>query len=321
MLPTFSPEVRETHDARPFVVAVDSETTDADIRPLPGPLFHLGGIIQCEPLGFPVAVRLVSETGSRTAGTRCGESYSFDTLAPAGYEVYAETLDHQEAGFIELFVDRDSESGSVRAGRVPRVEAQYQRLGAGSMPTPSLTLLGRLQDLAETAADAELKLPQTLVKWNWEMRAKTGPNDYVDSIASFSGGSRRPWRPERSSDGCDLVISGFSTMLRVVVADTAGRIARNGAGGGRRRSRGSRSSYGRWRKRRGARCEGRCNFSPDVNGQFRFDGLPPGDYRLVASYDLTEVDEESIEAAQALVVHVDKSATVSADLAPWLAPY
>ena len=59
----------------------------------------------------------------------------------------------------------------------------------------------------------------------------------------------------------------------------------------------------------------------DVNGQFQFDGLPPGDYRIVASYDLTEVDEESIELARAVAVHVEKSQTAPADLAPWLAPY
>ena len=58
----------------------------------------------------------------------------------------------------------------------------------------------------------------------------------------------------------------------------------------------------------------------DVNGQFDFKSLPPGDYRLVATFDLSEADEESMDVARAITVHVDASQTATAPLIPWVAP-
>lgn len=47
LLPTFGPETMETREARLHEVRVDEETAYADVRPAPGRLFHLGGVIAC----------------------------------------------------------------------------------------------------------------------------------------------------------------------------------------------------------------------------------------------------------------------------------
>jgi hypothetical protein len=320
MPPTFSPEARESSESRAYIVAVDSETSDADIRPIPGPLFHLGGIIQCEPMGFPVIVRLVSETGSRTAGTKCGSDYSFQGLAPANYEIYAQTEGGAAAGFVELFLDHDSESGGVRASPAPRVDVQFQLAGGGSVSGSSVTLIARHPDLADTGPEIEIKPPQTMLPGHWEMGAKTGPGAYVESITNYGGGSRRGVRLERSSEWFEVFIGAYIQMLQVVIAQNAGHVtgtvqADKTAVAG--------IPVFLWPVAEQARrsLRGPVQALSDVNGQFRFDGLPPGDYRLVASYDLSDIDEESIELAKAVVVHVDQSQTANADLAPWLAPY
>jgi len=57
-----------------------------------------------------------------------------------------------------------------------------------------------------------------------------------------------------------------------------------------------------------------------VNGRLQFGSLPPGDYRMMATFDLSEVDEESMEVARAVTVHVEPSQTATVALTPWVAP-
>ena len=58
----------------------------------------------------------------------------------------------------------------------------------------------------------------------------------------------------------------------------------------------------------------------DTEGRFRFDSLPPGDYRLLASFDVYEIDEEVIELSGAVVVHAEASQTVTIEAPVWIAP-
>jgi len=58
----------------------------------------------------------------------------------------------------------------------------------------------------------------------------------------------------------------------------------------------------------------------DTEGRFRFDSLPPGDYRLLASFDVNEIDEELMEVSKAVVVHAEASQTATIELPVWVAP-
>ena len=58
----------------------------------------------------------------------------------------------------------------------------------------------------------------------------------------------------------------------------------------------------------------------DADGHYQLDGLPPGDYRLLSTFDISEVDEEVLDEAQAITVKVEASQKSSLDLAVWVAP-
>ena len=58
----------------------------------------------------------------------------------------------------------------------------------------------------------------------------------------------------------------------------------------------------------------------DASGYYQFSGLPPGDYRVLASFDLSEVDEEILDAARAPVTRLDAGQRITADLPLWIAP-
>jgi len=59
----------------------------------------------------------------------------------------------------------------------------------------------------------------------------------------------------------------------------------------------------------------------DTDGRFRFDSLPPGDYRILASFDVNEIDEELMETSHAVVVHAGASQTATIELPVWMAPW
>ena len=58
----------------------------------------------------------------------------------------------------------------------------------------------------------------------------------------------------------------------------------------------------------------------DTTGQFHFESLPPGDYRMLASFDVDELDDDLLGLSRAVLVHCEAGQTVTMDLPVWVAP-
>lgn len=321
-LPTFGPQARESRDARVHQVTVDADTTDADVNPDPGALFHLGSTIACDVQG-PVVVTLSSETGRRRMQSMCPVgSYLFEGLAPAVYEVFATLPDGSASGFIELFVDRDNDTATVQITRPPTVDTEVRRAGSNTPADIQIVLSGRRQDLSETEPWQEITRPRTtLAPGQWGFRARAPSGQYVESIINLFGQPRRPSRIERPSDWYEAFIQARTgSRIRITVSDQAGQIA------GRVMAE-SKPAPGApvflWPVADSARRSlgGPLQTLSDTEGRFRFDSLPPGDYRLLASFDVNEIDEELLEASRAAVVHADALQTANTELTVWVAPW
>lgn len=319
-LPTFGLAGREAHEARLHSVTVDADTTDADVDPEPGALFHLGGRITCDTEG-PVVVTLSSEIGRRRTEAVCPGRYRFEGVAPGVYEIFATLPDGSAAGFIELFLGQDSDSNNVTLLRVPTVDIDIRRPGSQSPADIPVTLLGRRQDLSEIEPAHEIQGPHAkLTPGHWEFRAQVPLGQFVESISVTPGVFRRPLTPERASDWFPGFIEprGFSRIVVVVSSRTgqlAGRVLSDGqplAG----------APVFLWPLAEQARRSlgGAVETLSSGDGSYFFDSLPPGDYRILASFDVYEVDQELLDQSQAPVVHVDASQTANIDLILWVAP-
>jgi hypothetical protein len=317
ILPTFGPQSREVRDARAHEVRLDDDTPDADVHPEFGALFRLSGPVQC--VEGRVKVTLTSETIHRTTEVSCGAIYAFFELSPAIYEVSAENLTHAESGYLEQFFDRTTTSAAVKLMRPAEVEFVFRRAGATSRFDGPVTVTGRRQDLYEAEAEKEIQTPvATLLAGHWEMSAQAGPDKYIASIASPYGGGRE--QPERSVEWFDVYLQ-FQGRHQVIVtvgdkaAQIAGSVTRDAKGvpgapvflwpvaeSGRRSLKGYRMVLA------------------DTDGKYQFDGLPPGDYRMLATFDFTEVDEGSMDEGLAVTVRAEASRKTGADLVLWVAP-
>jgi hypothetical protein len=204
----------------------------------------------------------------------------------------------------------------------PTVSIEVRRAGTNAVADIPLTLTGRRQDLSEAEAEREIARPRTtLAPGHWELRAHPPAGQYVESIASLSAAPRRPWKAERASDWFEVFIETRSSpRIRITVSDQAGQIAGKVMAD-------SKPVPGApvflWPVADSARrsLSGPLQGLSDTEGRFRFDSLPPGDYRMLASFDVNEIDEELIEASHAVIVHAEASQTANVELTVWIAPY
>lgn len=320
-LPTFGPESRETRDARVHEVRVDGETTDADVRPEPGNLFRFSGKVLCDRTdGPPVTVTLSSETGRRSTQVGCNQRYVFEDLAPAVYEIFA--TDGTDSSFAEYFIDHESAIGNLQLTPPPQVDFDLRRPGSSGQFNGTVALKGRRQDLAQTDAEHDIPTSRTsLPPGHWEFYARAGSDYFIESISNARPEPRRPSRivakPEEWSDV--FIQMRAPALIRITVSDQAGIIA------------GTVKTEGKaivgipvflWPMEEAARrsLHGPQQVLTDTEGRFAFRGLPPGDYRLLATFDITEVDEEAMQAAQAVVARAVAAQSSMVELTPWLMP-
>jgi protocatechuate 3,4-dioxygenase beta subunit len=322
-LPTFGPESRDAVQSRIHIAAADIDTSDADIRPAAGDLFRLSGTVQCPSIySAPVTITLSTETGRQTKQADCAPAqFQFDGLAPAVYEIFATSRTGSEAGYTELYLEKDNDSGGVRMQRLPEVNWEFRRDGAPLLPMPSITLSGRREDLSNLDEARAIPIPKApIAPGNWEISATPGSGQYIESIANTFNRRRRAWKVDLSADAYDVYIeAGYSGRLVVSISDKAaqitGAVTNEGAPVAGAPvflwpvSEQARRSLRGWR-----------SMLTTADGKFHFDGLPPGDYRMLATFDMSEVDADTMEEARAVTAHTAASQTKTIDLALWSAP-
>jgi hypothetical protein len=323
-LPTFGNVAREVREARVYQVTYDNDTADADISPETGALFRISGVITCGAVG-PLVVTLSSETGRRRMQTECPATYQalyqFEGLARGVHEVFAEVQGGVAAGFTELYLDHDMNGVNLQVTPTSAAEFEVRRASSYAQLNIPITVFGRRQDLAEVETEQEIKLPRaTLSPGHWEMRAVVAPGQYVESIEAQRGSPRRTWSVEHPPDWFEVYIDSRYNRIRISVSDQAGTITGKVTADGKPAPG---APVFLWPVAESARrsLNGFLQTLTDTEGRFRFDSLPPGDYRALASFDVNEIDQDLVELSQAAVVHSNASQTATVDLTVWVAPW
>lgn len=319
-LPTFGREGRDLSESHIHAVRLDEDTPDADVRPFPGRLFRLRGHIQCEPSPIPILVTLSSEIGRKTLHTTCMQPYTFEGLAPAMYEIFAQKqIPDGDSGFMEIQLDHNSDNGDMPIGPPARVEFVVRRAGGSTDRTP-VKIVGHRQDLSESGEDQEIPMRATLAPGHWELNAIAPEGTYIQSMTNAASLRRAQSNVVPPDDWFDLFFdSRGSSLVTITISDQTakmdGTVTKDGQ-----------SVPGApvflWPVAESARrsLHGFRETITDTDGHFGFTGLPPGDYRLLATFDMTMIDEEKLDQAHAITVHVDAGSAPQAELALWIAP-
>ena len=326
LLPTFGPLSRETRDARIQTVNLDEEAQDANVQPEQGSLFRLSGKVLCDRTSDPpamVTVTLSSETGKRSTRVVCGSlaPYVMEGLAPGPYEILASYEDLGGFGFVELSLDHDSELGNVQLMKAPLVDFEFRNAGDKSVVSAPITVMGRRDDLSGNDLPVKIATPRaTMAPGHWEMNAITPPGQYVQSIVNQFRQPVRPWRVERPAEWQDVFVEQRApARIQVLVSDQAGRISGTVTAAGASIPA---APVFLWPVAEAAMRSlgGTHQILADTQGHFEFASLPPGDYRVLATFDYSQVDLDIFEEAHAPSIKVAAAQNAAIELPLWVAP-
>lgn len=311
-LPTFSKETLRVEEGGLIQVFLDDDARNVDVRPVPGKLFTVSGSVtpRALPVG-PITVTLASDMGRQT--TR-GSAFQFQGLPPGQYEVYAEAQEDPTVGAkFQSGYTRVSVGGNTSVHILLSMsETRFDCTPAPGDGNP-MQIMARRLDLAGTGPAVTLKLQDNraaLALGRWELMMLPPSGYYVSAIA---GNSQPPGRTGRPDAWNETEIRSFSSL----------RFALSAGGGGLR---GVVKAAGEpvpgapvyleaydptYRKR----LTDLRVIRTDMRGEYRFDGLAPGTYRVLATFEYQTPDSAVMEIAAATSVRIEAHGNVQADLA------
>ncbi|MEP7363162.1 MAG: carboxypeptidase-like regulatory domain-containing protein [Acidobacteriota bacterium] len=312
LLPTYHPYTSTfLRDARVVFADLDADTPDIDIQPVSGRLATL--TVKVQTCIGAAQVTLSSDTGRRQAIALCNIGpIVFENLAPGEYEVLAEGQSDRQpvAAFQSFVLDNNREIGLSLLG-LPDLALRLE--GAAGLTLRDIGLTVRRRDVAgfgpELTVDAaRASLPPGL----WQIAVLPPASHYVSDIKTELGGYRRSTR-EAHPDWFELYLDGGYVRAVITLsaqpAQLTGRVLLSGQPAiaapvyllpstqpTRRRMNGLHVAYA------------------DTNGNYSFSGLAPGNYLFLSSFDISEVTEETMAAAQARTITLDEGRTLNQDL-------
>jgi hypothetical protein len=310
-LPTFSRQTLRVEDARPVVVYLDEDATDGDVRPTAGNLFNLSGSVALpnQP-AYTVVVTLASDIG-RTVSN--GPAFHFPALAPGRYEIYAEAKAGSRVmgGYTEVLVERNMADFALPMNEVR--ESQFVIEGAGAAVSASGLL--RRKDLAGVGPAEPLIIMNGVGRaqispGRWEFLA-TPPDGYY--VSHFSGSRNNTARPDGWNDIAAGGIVGASGRYTITLSGSPGGIH------GIVKSSGEPAASApvfleTWDPVTRARLLDLRETRADIRGNYRFESLAPGDYRIMSTYDYIAPDSGAFDAARARQVGIESSTNLQVDL-------
>lgn len=301
-LATFSKQTLRVEEAVPVQAFLEEDSKGVDIRPVSGKLFTLtGSAVPSPESAGPVHVTLASDMGrQRTIGPK----FEFKSLPPGRYELYAEvTSPVFQAAYVNLTIQRDTIHGMFLQ---PVRETRFDFTPA----VQGTEVLARRIDHAGVHESEALKLKNNTVllgPGRWQFLVTPPVGHYVSGFSSPFGATKT--RP----DGWNDALLSSVTVLRVTLATGSGSVS------------GSVKSAGEsvagapvfvepydpnTRQRLGEPRIART----DLQGTYRFDGLAPGSYRILSTFEYYAPDAGVMDVPEARTLRIDAQTSAQTPL-------
>ena len=305
-VPTYTKETLVMRDSRTVQVFPDEDVGGIDIRPMVGQLLTLDVAIDPCPDPVPKKLTLAGELGRRTVQTACG--FRFDSLIPGPYEVYAESEEVPGllpvlGAYMELRLLKDSKVSLVMREVRPTVIGTSPDVKGGQV-----TL--RRKDLAGVGPLLTLP-PNTdrimLTPSRWETILQP-PSGYY--VSNFYPVNRRNPRPDSWNE---FLIGAYSSAVRFALtcgpAELHGLVKSSGdpvVGAPVFLEGFDPMTRQRVTELRVVRTDG--------HGMYRFQGLAPGTYRVLSTFEFQSPDAETMEMVAAPTLKVEAHSDQQYDL-------
>jgi Carboxypeptidase regulatory-like domain len=313
--PTFAHETELPDQARIVDVEMEQEFREVKLRALPGQLYSLTVVANTlEPLDAPTTLTLASEMGRQVAK---GPAHTFTGLPRGDYDLMAEAPSDSpplmQGAYQRISLGKDA-SIVLTLRKVEPVSFSFDSLPAQLVDDGTVKVLGRRKDLAGAHDTQVIKLADrraVLAVGPWEFAIAPLDGYYVTGFMGSSG-----YRPRKRYDGWNEAIvlpkpsagwarfafsSGPGT-IHGIVKDAGDPVA------------GAPVFIESMDLEPERRITDAYATTTDVQGRYRFSGLPPGRYRVLSSFEYQMPDSQTMTDARAKELLIGAHTDTALDL-------
>jgi len=300
LLPTFHKETMAVDQSMTVDVDLDQQADDTDVRPFPGKLFRVSGKVVAGPPVPPVTVSLISDVGrvqTKTAGT-----FVFEQVAPGNYQLIADGDDPYGRGklgaYQEFYVDIDKEV-QLPLNSFRETEFRMQDEKGNRVDPDTARITARRKDLDGGGRAEVLKLVNN--------RASLGPGRWEMTVAPPPGyyAVEQGWT--------EVMLHGFDAVTFKLSSHPAS-IHGLVSGPGHDPAPGAPVYLEAFDKDSQKRVGELRTTRTDVRGQYHFNGLAPGLYRILGTFEYEKPDSDSMGAAGARSLNLPEGTDTAQDL-------
>jgi len=314
-LPTFAKETLTLEQAFPFQVEMDRDVERADVRPIMGRLFTFTVGVTTVPPGLPVTITFASDMGRETV--QAG-SHTFGPMPAGTYEIYSQAPLDRRPGFQEDYrkvnVNRNDSIGVVTR-EAPDAQVSF---AGGPGDIGAIQVLARRHDLAGPGPTEVLRLNDGRVHLGlgpWQLAIQPNPGFVV---SGFSGPGYQ--RPDGRSDGWNDIVVGISPpAIKFTLSSNPGAVHGTVKAGGEPAI-GAPVFLEPVDLDPARRLSDTFVTRTDLQGQYQFSGLTPGNYRLLASFEYSAPDPVAMSSARTTQVRIELAKDTQQDLDLYVIP-
>jgi hypothetical protein len=307
-LPTYAREAGEMRDAVRVDLLPEQQMDHVDVRPAPGRLFSVVVGASGFTPGAEITITMAGDTGRKSVKA---DKYRFTGLTAGEYDFYAEAPvgDGVETAYQRINVSSNLTKDPTKDPAVALVASPAGSLDVYGLPNVDASKLWiRRKDLAGVGAAKQLPLSRNraaIPAGRWELFLEPPAGAYASSF--YGGAILRPYRMR--ADGWNEGVAVERRPMTFQLASGAGSVRGMVKSGGEFAA-GAPVYLEGWDPEAKQRVGDLRSVRTDARGQFRFEGLAPGSYRVLATFEYLNPDVETMgAAAQEIIVaaHAEKA--------------
>jgi hypothetical protein len=319
-LPTFYRETARVDEAGTVDTMLDQDTASVRVRPFPGRLFTISGVVMTNPQGSAATVTLVSDVSRETITTT--GPFQFFSKAPGPYEILAEQLPDRRGGplgaYVPLALEHDMTGMRINLLPMAGVSFYFQSTQGGPvMDTSAIKVLYRRVDLAGEGAVETLRLTNggaSLIQGRWQLML--APSSAYVATGFYGCHGERP-EGSRADGWNETTVTG-PCGIHIVVSNKPGGVHGTVTVGASEPAGGVPVFLEAYDETTHKRVVDLRSARTDMRGQYNFVGLAPGAYRLVSTFEYQSPLTADIDTMRPRVFQVEEGRDQQQDLDVWV---
>lgn len=316
-LPTFYRDAAAMDQAHTLEVTLDQQVDDIAIRPTPGHLFKLAGAATCPSMrDAAITLTLVSDMGKETASAEpIGGKFQFPPQAPGRYELNLQGVGGQMPcyGYQEFDVDRDLTDVHISGIQMPLLRTLLEDSRGGGVDLKQIQMAARRKELSGPGQRQKIDLSKGTVRLapgRWEFAIEPSPAFYASRFST--NGTPFPERADGWNEDTIVTGAGVNT-IKFVISNSPGAL-HGTVTLGTQQAAGAPVFLEESDLPPARRFKEVVMVRTDMRGQYRFSGLPPGEYRLLATFEYQTPAAAEFDAAGAVRITLEETRDLEQNL-------